>query len=98
MGVVSLLVLAVSSFFLVRSQHQTLITQIETQALELSETIKSSTRYAMLINRPEHVHRIIDTIGRQEGIENVRIFNKEGEIIYSSEKSLIGTMVDGDAS
>jgi two-component system NtrC family sensor kinase len=83
--------------WLIESQHDAMTSEIELQANQLSETIKSSTRYAMLRNRPDQVHEIIDTIGRQEGIDRVRIFNKEGEVSYSDEKPLIGTLVDKDA-
>lgn len=51
----------------------------------------------MLFYRRDRVHQIIDTIGQQEGIEKVRIFNKEGIIIYSSDQAGIGTMVDKHA-
>ncbi|MFH1575297.1 MAG: ATP-binding protein, partial [Acidobacteriota bacterium] len=61
---------------------------------QLGETIKSSTREDMMLNQPEAVHRIISTIGAQEGIEKVRIFNKEGKIILSTDSLDSGQMVD----
>ncbi len=82
---------------LIVSQHEAMTSEIELQANQLSETIKSSTRYAMLRNRPDQVHEIIDTIGQQEGIDQVRIFNKEGKVSYADEKALIGSLVDKDA-
>jgi two-component system NtrC family sensor kinase len=60
----------------------------------LSETVKSSTRYDMLLNRRESLHQIINTIGRQDGIEKVRIFNKDGGIIFSTDSADIGGIVD----
>jgi two-component system NtrC family sensor kinase len=82
------------SYFLTSSQHQALISQVEHSAHQISETIKSATKHDMLLNRRERLHLTIDTLGQQEGIEQVRIFNKEGEIIYSSDRSAVGTMVD----
>lgn len=93
-GSVTITIFGVFSYFIITSQQRALISQVEHNAHQLSETIKSSTKYDMLLNRREDVHRIIDTIGMQEGIEKVRIFNKEGEIIYSPDKSEIGSMVD----
>lgn len=93
-GFVSIAVIGIFSFTISRSQQKALLAQIDHNASQLSETIKSSTKYGMLLNQREHIHRIIDTIGRQEGIEKIRVFNKEGEIIYSSVKSDIGEMVD----
>jgi two-component system NtrC family sensor kinase len=51
----------------------------------------------MLKYESEAVHKIIETIGEQEGIEKIRIFNKEGEIMFSTDKKDIGTMVDKKA-
>jgi two-component system NtrC family sensor kinase len=90
----SVTILGVFSFFVMRAERKAMISQIEHNADQLSETIKSATRHAMLVNHRENVHRIIDTIGRQEGIDRVRIFNKEGIIIYSPDTALEGTMVD----
>ncbi len=90
----STLVFGLSSILILRGQRRAVIAQVEHQAQLVSETIKSSTRYAMLRNRREDVHQIIDTIGRQEEIHQVRIFNKDGEVIYSPDKSLLGALVD----
>jgi two-component system NtrC family sensor kinase len=93
-GFVSLAVFSVLAYSLVGSHQKAMLDQMNQQADQLTETIKSSTRHAMLQNHPESVHRIIDTIGRQKGIRKVRIFNKEGQIIYSPDKSAVGTFVD----
>jgi hypothetical protein len=52
---------------------------------QLSDVITRSTRFAMLQARPDYVHNIIDDVARQENIDRVRIFNKEGTIIDSTE-------------
>ncbi len=80
-----------------KSNQRTFILKVEHYAHQLSEMIKSSTKSDMLFFRRERVHEIIDTIGQQEGIEKVRIFNKEGIIIYSSDRAVVGTMVDKKA-
>ena len=48
----------------------------------------------MLLNQRESVHRIITTIGKQPGIQKVRIFNKDGTIILSTDPADTGHMVD----
>lgn len=63
-------------------------------ASQLSETIKKSIQSDMLLNRKEHAYKIMETIGRQEGIEKVRIYSKEGRILYSSDYREIEGMVD----
>jgi two-component system NtrC family sensor kinase len=94
LGSITIAIVGVFSFLIIRSQQRSYLTRVEFNAHQLSEMIKNSTKFDMLYYRRDHVHNIIDTIGRQEGIEKVRIFNKEGKIIYSSDKSLIDTMVD----
>jgi len=93
-GIVTILIVGVFSIFITQSNQRTFIMKVEHYAHQLSEMIKSSTKSDMLFYRRERVHEIIDTIGQQEGIEKVRIFNKEGQIIYSSDRSVVGTMVD----
>ncbi|MGB2906741.1 MAG: ATP-binding protein [Candidatus Aminicenantaceae bacterium] len=93
-GVVTIAIVGIFSNFMTKSNQRTFILKVEHYAHQLSEMIKSSTKSDMLFYRRERVHDIIDTIGQQEGIEKVRIFNKEGIIIYSSDKSVVGTMVD----
>jgi two-component system NtrC family sensor kinase len=51
----------------------------------------------MLQNRWEDAHRIMDTIGKQEGIYRVRIFNKEGLILFSTDRTEVGRVVDKKA-
>ncbi len=90
----STLVFGLSSYLILAGERRALISQVEQQAHLVSETIKSSTRYAMLLNRREDVHQIIDTIGRQDEIDQVRVFNKDGQVIYSPDKALLGGFVD----
>lgn len=66
-------------------------------ASRLSETIKKSIRSDMVENRKENAYRIMETIGEQEGIEKVRIYNSEGRIIFSTDKHEQGAMVDKKA-
>ncbi|MBI5419925.1 MAG: HAMP domain-containing protein [Deltaproteobacteria bacterium] len=63
-------------------------------ATQLSETIKKSIQYDMLENRKEHAYKIMETIGRQEGIDKVRIYSYEGKILFSSDRHETGKMVD----
>jgi len=51
----------------------------------------------MLHNDRERIHESIRRIGQQESIDRIRVFNKSGEIIYSSDSADIGKMVDKKA-
>jgi two-component system NtrC family sensor kinase len=93
-GLVSVVIIGIFAYLILNSHQQQLIAELERSAHQLSETVKSSTRYDMLLNQRESVHRIINTIGMQKGIEKVRIFNKEGAIIYSTDSLDVGALVD----
>jgi len=62
-------------------------------AYNISDVVKKSTRYGMLINSKEHVTQIINTIATEEGVIGIKIFNKEGIVSYSSNSVEIGTKV-----
>ncbi len=60
--------------------------------------IVKSTRYAMLHDDRETLRNIIDNIGTQQGVEHVRIFNKKGLIMFSSNHGEVGRFVNKDAA
>ena len=80
--------------------REQLIDEVIVGATRISDTVKASTRYDMLINQRDALQNVIDTIGKQKSIEKVRIFNKEGVIMFSSHKEEMGLTVDkyGDTS
>ncbi len=67
------------------------------RATSFSDTVKRATRYSMLKDQREGVHEIIEDVGRQEGVETIRIFNKKGRIMFSTRKPEIGALVDMQA-
>jgi two-component system NtrC family sensor kinase len=60
----------------------------------ISDTIRRSIRYSMLRNQREEVFHIINTIGHEPGISRIRIFNKEGQISFSTDMQEVGHFVD----
>ncbi|MBM4160480.1 MAG: HAMP domain-containing histidine kinase [Ignavibacteria bacterium] len=71
-----------------------MMAQVLESANRVSDFIKSSTHYSMLLNRKEDVYQIINTIGKQAGIEGIRIYNKRGMITFSTVPSEKGSVVD----
>jgi two-component system, NtrC family, sensor kinase len=72
--------------------------QNRTQAAwRYSDLIKRSTRYSMLLNRREDIYQILNTLGSEPGIEAIRIYNKKGEITFSTVKEEMGKNVNMDA-
>ena len=62
--------------------------------LALAQTVVRSTRYAMLKGDRETVKNIVTTVGAQQDVEQVRIFNKRGGIMFSSHPGEINRQVD----
>jgi PAS domain S-box-containing protein len=91
------LVIGVYALISIETQRHQLMQEVIRSTNQVSEAIKRSLRYDMLKYQPERLHRSIDTIGAQEGIIKVRIFNCMGRIIYSSQKKEIGSMLDASA-
>lgn len=96
-GVITIAIISVYSYFNLRAQSNALLTQAEVHANKLSEIIKKSTHSSMLLNKRNEIYAIINTIGKEPSIREIRIFNKKGRIIYSSQKNMIGKMVNKSA-
>jgi two-component system, NtrC family, sensor kinase len=79
------------------SLSQQMIEKTEEEAFNLGETIRLSIRNAMIKDRRDEYQRIIDDVAQRKGIAEVRIFNKQGEITVSSDKTKVGTVVDKQA-
>ncbi len=60
----------------------------------VAETVHRAAHDGMLRNDAEGVRRIIENIGAQEGIDRIRIYNKEGQVRVSSVRSEEGSLVD----
>ncbi|MBE0605710.1 MAG: HAMP domain-containing protein [Deltaproteobacteria bacterium] len=79
-------------------QRENLNHAILRTASQLSETIKKSIQNDMLENRKEAAYKIMETIGGQEGIEKVRVYNSEGKILFSSgNPGEVGRMINQKA-
>lgn len=58
--------------------------EITELAETLSDTVILGTHYAMMLNSREDITQIISNMGRQKEIQNIRIYNKEGQIKFSN--------------
>ena len=63
----------------------------------ISDLIKRSTRYQMLENDREGLYQTIRDIGSEPGIDRIRIFNKEGRIMFSTDAAEVNQLVDKSA-
>jgi len=81
----------------IRSLSRQILNKTEEEAFNLSETIRLSIRNAMIKDRRDEYQRIIDDVAQRKGIVEVRIFNKQGMITVSSDRTKVGTVVDKQA-
>jgi two-component system NtrC family sensor kinase len=99
LGVVAgLTVAAVVAFFIAETRMQNAIThQMANGAALFSEAIVGATRRAMMNDHRDAAYETMRAIGRQAGVERVRILNKEGEITFSTDPTEVGWSVDKQA-
>jgi len=82
----------ISGFLQVRTQESQLLNTIINGADQLSNGITSATWHAMLANNREAAYEIMHTIALRQGIANIRIFNREGRIMYSTDSTEQGKL------
>lgn len=93
----SLVIISVFAYFNVKTHSSSLLLEVERHANQLSETVVSSTRFDMMLNQRDRIQQVIKSIGTQPHIREVRVLNKVGEIIYSSDSTSINKMVNKSA-
>ncbi|MFC2141283.1 hypothetical protein ACFLQP_03195, partial [Acidobacteriota bacterium] len=97
MSFIAVLILGIFSYLVITHQNKQFIAEVFRGAGIVSDTVTKSTRYDMLMADREGVHRMIADIGELSGVERVRIFNKQGKIMFSSKKKETDEYVDRNA-
>jgi two-component system NtrC family sensor kinase len=82
------------SYFTITLYSRHLMESVLTSASRESDLIKRSLRYSMLKNSREDVYHIINTLGHEYGVDGIGVYNKRGEIMFSSSELEKGTIVD----
>ncbi len=81
---------AIAEIALQRHQY----VQVVEESDLLSATIRNSLRQTMLDDHRDRAYAVMEDIGRQAGIEHVRMMDKDGRITFSTARDEIGTVVD----
>ncbi len=92
-GLVSLATIA-AFLFAELSVQRHLRAQVVAESDLLSHTIRNALLRAMLQDRRSDAYLIMQDVGRQEGIESVRMMDKDGLITFSTDRQEIGKLVD----
>lgn len=82
------------SYYLLQSESKRYTQMITECGMRVSEIVRSSTRNSMLFDRKEDTYNIIRTIAQRKEIEKIRIYNKNGTIIFSADENEINHTVD----
>jgi len=88
---------ALFGYINLRSERRESESLVELSANRITDVIVRSTHYEMLRNDREALNYRIDDMGSEQGIERIRLFNKEGLITYSTDRQEIGRVVDKTA-
>jgi len=83
-GLTLLVTISAWAYFNIKNQKQRAMQNIVRGTDRLSNTILLGTHYAMMLNSRDDINQIIQNIARQKEIENIRIYNKEGEIKFTN--------------
>jgi histidine kinase len=86
-GMTLLLSMSTWAYFNINEQKNRVMESIIANADRLTNTIRLGAHYAMMLNSRDDITQIISNIGKQEGIENIRIYNKQGQIKFSNAAS-----------
>ena len=65
-------------------QEQELLDGIVLGADQLSRSITSATWHSMLADHRSAAYEVMETIATKQGIDRIRIFNKEGRVMFST--------------
>lgn len=85
-----LLLLGISGSLALELHRQHLYSLLEQTAIELGETILSSTQSSMMENDRDGLGEIIRNIGGRQSVLALRLVNAEGEVHYSNHPEEIG--------
>jgi len=101
-----LFLVLVFTIFVLFLGYSVLLTHLQGKAMEdqlgacadrAGDIIRQSLFTGMLRNERDLTHSIITLVGTEPDVEGVRIYNKKGEIMFSSDAAEVGSAVDLEA-
>ncbi|MGD2185013.1 MAG: PAS domain S-box protein [Desulfobacterales bacterium] len=93
-GLILLLSLAVWAYFNISYQQKKIMEGVSSEADRSAHTIMLGTHYAMMHNLRDDLTSIIKNIAKEKKLENIRIYNKNGEIKFSNTASEVDRMTN----
>ncbi|MDJ0986460.1 MAG: PAS domain S-box protein [Desulfobacterales bacterium] len=93
-GLILLLSISIWAYFNINYQHKKIMQGIVEGADGLSHSIKLGMHYAMMNNLRKDITLIIKNIAQEKKLENIRIYNKGGEIKFSNKDAEVDTITN----
>jgi two-component system, NtrC family, sensor kinase len=84
--VIVLIVGAIAGAIDVRAQERHLLDAMLLGADQLSRGISAATWHAMLLDDRDAAYEVMQTVASKHGIERIRIFNRDGQVMYSTRR------------
>lgn len=88
------IVAAVSGLVNVKTEERHLLNIMVVGADQLSKSITSATWHAMLDDHREAAYEVMQTIARKQGIDRIRMFNRTGQVRFSTDPAERTTSAD----
>lgn len=85
---------ALTTLLFIKHREAEMQDMVAAHVMQIADVVVASTRYTMLLNKRDIAERIIEDVGKQKGIERLRVISKDGTIIHSNSKSEIGYTVE----
>ncbi len=73
-----------SGVYMYKSEEKQLLNVVVMGADQLSRSISSATWHAMLADRRDDAYQTMETIAVKQGIDGIRMYNRAGEITFST--------------
>ncbi len=93
-GLILLVSLGLLAWISIWYVQRTVTGDLVAEADRFSDTVKLGTHYAMMNNIRGDIMKIIGNIARRQDVRRIRIFQKDGRIMFSSSRSEVGRRVD----
>jgi hypothetical protein len=84
----------ISGVLIYKSEEAQLLSVVVTGAGQLSGSISSATWHAMLADRRDDAYQVMETIAVKQGIDRLRMYNRTGEVTFSTVPADRGRRMD----
>src|SRR5512138_930596 len=80
-------------WFAERRMQRDMLGQLERSTALLADVVETTTEEAMLDARAGHAYDVVRRVGGLDGIERVRVLDKRGRVVFSTEPLDVGSTI-----